>query len=223
MDPITITTYRACLEIVGGDCFSSARDLLKVPFFMTIRYSHSYQRLMKTSPAQAHAFAAEHLAATRASKLHDPPIKVPKTALAHFMSVPGSVMGLCLGPLLLVDLTASSDALQDLLPVLVELELGDFDLGRCDANWDGLAVGLLARDTLDVHNILQAVDGGDLSLAALVAAALDNDLIVLADRDSADLHWHMLVFGAFSLDFGRIYVVLLAQFCKLSAFHSFFN
>lgn len=77
--------------------------------------------------------------------------------------------------------------LKDLLTVLVELELGDDALGWGDADWDGLAVGLLAGDALDVHNVLQAVDGSDLALTALVGATDDGDLVVLADRDGADL------------------------------------
>lgn len=48
--------------------------------------------------------------------------------------------------LLLLGGTASALALEDLLTVLVELELGDDDLGGSDGDRDGLAVGLLAND-----------------------------------------------------------------------------
>lgn len=65
-------------------------------------------------------------------------------------------------------LPAVADALQNLLPVLVELELGDLALGRRDANGYCLAVGLFARDALDVDDVFETVDGGDLALAALV-------------------------------------------------------
>ena len=51
-----------------------------------------------------------------------------------------------------------------------------------------MAVGLLARDTLDVDDVLEAVDRGDLALAALVGAALDDDLVVFADGNCADLY-----------------------------------
>ena len=52
---------------------------------------------------------------------------------------------LCL-PLLLLLLATGALALQDLLTVLVELELGDDDLGGSDGDGDGLAVALLADD-----------------------------------------------------------------------------
>lgn len=89
--------------------------------------------------------------------------------------------------LLGADLTANLDALQDGLTVLVELELGDDDLGGVDAQRNGLAGGLVAGDTLDVDHVLETVDGGDLALTALVGATDNGDLVVLADGDAADL------------------------------------
>ena len=85
------------------------------------------------------------------------------------------------------ELTADLGAGKDVLTVLVELELGDDDLGRVDAERDGLAGGLVAGDTLNVDDVLETVDGGDLALAALVAAADDGDFVVFADGDGADL------------------------------------
>jgi hypothetical protein len=67
------------------------------------------------------------------------------------------------------------------------VELGDLDLGGGDTNGNALAVGLLAGDALDVDHILEAVAGGDLALTALVAATLDDNLVVLAERDGADV------------------------------------
>ena len=55
------------------------------------------------------------------------------------------------------------------------------------ADGDALAVDLFARHALDVDDVLEAVDGRDLALAVLVAAADDLDLVVLADGDAADL------------------------------------
>lgn len=55
------------------------------------------------------------------------------------------VKHLC-GGLLLFGGAAGALALEDLLTVLVELELGDDDLGGSDRDGDGLAVGLLADD-----------------------------------------------------------------------------
>lgn len=94
---------------------------------------------------------------------------------------------LALRPSLLVRLTALADALEDLLAVLVGLELGDDDFGGGDADGHALAVGLLAGHALDLDQVLEAVDGGDLALAALVGAAHNGDFVVLADRDGSDL------------------------------------
>jgi hypothetical protein len=46
---------------------------------------------------------------------------------------------------------------------------------------------LLADDTLDVNDVLQAVDGGDLALTALVGTANDGDFVILSDWDRSDL------------------------------------
>lgn len=56
-----------------------------------------------------------------------------------------------------------------------------------EAEVDGLAGSLVAGDTLDVDDVLETVDGGDLALAALVGATDDGDLVILADGDAADL------------------------------------
>jgi hypothetical protein len=56
-----------------------------------------------------------------------------------------------------------------------------------DGEGNALAVGLLADNTLDVDAPLQTVDAGDLALTALVGAADDGNLVVLADGDGADL------------------------------------
>jgi hypothetical protein len=85
------------------------------------------------------------------------------------------------------ELTANLGAGQDVLTVLVKLELGDDDVGGVDAQRDGLAVGLVTGDTLDVDNVLETVHGGDLALTALVGATNNGDLVVLSDGDRADL------------------------------------
>ena len=90
-------------------------------------------------------------------------------------------------PLLLIRVPAQSNPLQDLLPILVRLDLGDLELAGGDADGDALAVALFAGDSLDVHDVFEAVDGDDLALAALVAAALDHHFVVFADGDCADL------------------------------------
>lgn len=64
-------------------------------------------------------------------------------------------------------------ALQQVLAVLVHLDLGDLDLGRADRDVVGLAVLLVAGDTLDVDAPLLAEDGGDLTFTLVVVAAHD--------------------------------------------------
>ena len=56
-----------------------------------------------------------------------------------------------------------------------------------DAEGNGLAGGLVTGDTLDVDDVFETVDGGDLALTALVGATDNGDLVVLADGDGADL------------------------------------
>ncbi len=94
--------------------------------------------------------------------------------------------------LLLVGHPPVRDPLQNALPILVQLQLGDLDLAGCDADGYALAVALLAGDTLDVDDVFEAVDGDDLALAALVGAALDGDFVVFADGDCADLDTNVL-------------------------------
>ena len=80
-----------------------------------------------------------------------------------------------------------TNPLQYLLPILIQLQLRDLDFARRDANWDTLAVALLSCHTLDVHDVLEAVDGGDFAFAAFVRATLDDYFVVFADGDCADL------------------------------------
>ena len=76
-----------------------------------------------------------------------------------------------------------ANPLQDLLPILVQLELRDLKFAWGDANGHALTIALLARDSLDVHDVFEAVDGGDLAFTAFVAAAFDDDFVVFADGD----------------------------------------
>ena len=61
--------------------------------------------------------------------------------------------------------------------------------GERDGGRDGAVhtVDLLADELVDVNDVLAAVNGRDLALAALVGSTGDDDLIVLADRDRANL------------------------------------
>lgn len=72
-------------------------------------------------------------------------------------------------------------ALKDCPTILVELDGGDNDVGRVDADGGRSAVRLVAGDTVNVDDPLFAVDLGDLALSALVLAANDKDLVILTD------------------------------------------
>lgn len=93
------------------------------------------------------------------------------------------VLALGLGDLL----TAGLDAGQDVLTVLVELELGDDHVAGVDAEGHALAGGLVAGDTLNVDDVFETVDRGDLALLVLVEATNNLNLVVLADGDAPDL------------------------------------
>lgn len=62
-----------------------------------------------------------------------------------------------------------------------------------DAERNGLAGSLVAGDALDVDDVLEAVDRGNLAFLALLGAADNGDLVVLADGDGADLRVGMSV------------------------------
>lgn len=84
---------------------------------------------------------------------------------------------------LLRRLPAIRNPLQDSLPVLVELELSDHNLGRRNAQLDGGSVRFLPCHALDVDHVFQAVDGCDFAFAAFVGAACDHDFVVFSDGD----------------------------------------
>jgi len=73
------------------------------------------------------------------------------------------------------------------LTILIRLQLGNLHLAGRDAEGHALAVALLAGDALDVDDVFEAVDGDDFALAAFVGAARDEDFVVFADGDRADL------------------------------------
>lgn len=65
-------------------------------------------------------------------------------------------------PLLLGGLATGTLALQDLLTVLVELQLGDDDLGGGNRDGDGLSVALLANNcSLCQRDSVREVDQGN--------------------------------------------------------------
>jgi hypothetical protein len=72
-------------------------------------------------------------------------------------------------------------------PVLVQLDGGNDNVAGVDTDGCGGAVRLVALDTVDVDDPFLAVDLGHFSLPALVLAAYDADLVVLADGQGTSL------------------------------------
>ncbi len=70
---------------------------------------------------------------------------------------------------------------EQILAILVEMQLCDFDVGGVDGDGDRLAIDLVLVDLFNVDAPFEAVDLHDLALAALPRAARDLDNVVLAD------------------------------------------
>ena len=81
----------------------------------------------------------------------------------------------------------SSLALQEVLSVLVELQIGDLDLGGVNADLGGGSVHLIAGDSLDVDDPLLSVDLRHLALLALEGATSHLHLIALDHGNGVDL------------------------------------
>lgn len=56
-----------------------------------------------------------------------------------------------------------------------------------DSQRDGLTVGLLAHDSLNVHDIFETIDRSDFASTAFVGATCDENFVVFADGNRSDL------------------------------------
>lgn len=88
-----------------------------------------------------------------------------------------------LSRLVLHGLTTLGDTLENLLTVLIELELGDDNVGGGNGDGDALAIGLLADNTLDVDHPLKTVDAGDTTFPTFLSSSDHCDLVSIADRN----------------------------------------
>lgn len=84
-------------------------------------------------------------------------------------------------------------SVQNGLATLIHLQFSDLDIAGRDSTENFLLVGLLhlAALSFNVDDILLTVHLHDLSLAALSLSTQDTDLIILADRDGANLKKEM--------------------------------
>ena len=69
---------------------------------------------------------------------------------------------------------------------LVQLELGNNNLGRRDTDGSSGTVNLFTGNTVDVDNPLLTVDLDNLTFATLVSTTDNHDFVVLANRDGAN-------------------------------------
>merc|ERR1719321_1208212 len=72
-------------------------------------------------------------------------------------------------------------ALQERLPVLVELDTSDDTLGRGNANRHCLAICLVTGHTLNMNDPLLAVDLYHFALAVMVVSTDNHHFVVFAD------------------------------------------
>lgn len=74
------------------------------------------------------------------------------------------------------------------IPILIQLESGDDNVARMNADGSRRAIRLVPCNSLDMDHPLLTVDLGDLALPTLVLAPNDANLIILADGNRPYLH-----------------------------------
>lgn len=111
--------------------------------------------------------------------------ETPLERLLSFFPLVLHLSDLLLSDLALLGLLGPVTTLKDGATILVELQLGDLNVARVDADLNGGTVGLLAGDLVDVDDPLLAVDSDDLAVTALGGATHDNNLIILTDGHAA--------------------------------------
>ena len=97
----------------------------------------------------------------------------------HFLLV-ASVHGL-------LDNLWSILTVQNGLAMLVNLQLGDLDIGGRNTNKVGLSISLVPGDSLNVDNPLLAKDRDNLSFTALEMTTNNLDFIILSNRNRSNL------------------------------------
>lgn len=79
------------------------------------------------------------------------------------------------------------DPLKYILPILVKLQFRNDDFAWRNPDWRTRPVRLLSRDSFNVDNVFETVDGGNLAIAAFMPATDYGNFIVFANRDGANL------------------------------------
>lgn len=139
---------------------------------------HEETRDMIKAAACSNCFCILHSSLCEA-QLQSPWPQSTLLLLLHMTSLFLPLCLLCFPPL--------RDSLQYVLPILIDLQFRDHDFARRNAQWYALSVALFARDSLDVDDIFQTVDGCHLPFTTFVGTAGYNDFVVFANGNSADL------------------------------------
>lgn len=72
------------------------------------------------------------------------------------------------------------------LSVLVQVQLGDDNLGWVQSDWDGGTVGLFLGDLVNLDGELQSVDGRNLTFLTLLGTTGDQNFVFSSDWQSLD-------------------------------------
>lgn len=98
------------------------------------------------------------------------------------------ILGRELSTLILISSSPSlSLTVQQRLPVLVQPQLGNDNLGWVNPNVDGRTINFLAGDALDVDYPFATVDLNNFPFPAFVSPTNQLDLVVLAHRHGPDV------------------------------------
>ncbi len=81
------------------------------------------------------------------------------------------------------------------LSVLVQVQLGDDDLGWVDVGWDGSTVRLFLGQLVNLDSELQSVDRGNLTFLTLLGTTNNQDFVFLSDWQSLDVVLFSQFFG----------------------------
>ena len=73
------------------------------------------------------------------------------------------------------------------LSLVVQVQLGDDNLGWMNVDWDRSTRRLLFLQLVDLDRVLQSVDSGDLALRTFLGASDDSDLVLSSDWKRSDV------------------------------------
>ena len=112
-------------------------------------------------------------------------IRCSKHLIPNAPNIEKTLVQLGLGVLSLESRSVLS--LEQSFSVLVELDLGDHDVGWVDAHCNRLTVSLLSANSLDVDDVLLTIALGDLSLSISEVTSNNHDFVFSSDGKRSDV------------------------------------